>query len=116
MTKKEFFSIRDLLVTSNEEDYNIGIENIKNLKPGKIKLSLFAKSLRGYQRKRFEDFVAQTFNIQLEITEWNVMFETIKNKCDELDKEIVEDIINKDMNILKEHYSFIKNFKIKLKW
>ena len=36
MTKKEFFSIRDLLVTSNEEDYNVGIENIKNIKPGKV--------------------------------------------------------------------------------
>ena len=116
MTKKEFFSIRDLLVTSNEEDYNVGIENIKNIKPGKVKLSLFAKSLRGYQRKRFEDFVAQTFGFELEITEWNTMFETIKNECDETDKEIVEDIINKDLSMLKEHYSFIKNFKIKLKW
>ena len=31
------------------------------------------------------------------------MFETIKNECDETDKEIVEDIINKDLSMLKEH-------------
>jgi hypothetical protein len=115
MTKKEFFAITELLVAEHD-DYIVGIENIKNLKPGKVTLSLFAKNLKGHKRAIFQEFVEKTFKIKLEITEWNLMFESIKKDCNDQEKEIVEHLINKDLTIIKNHYSFISNFKIKLKW
>jgi len=113
---KEYKKLRELLHGS-EEDYEVGCENIKNVKTTSIIKMIFAKSLMFGRRQDFcEKFKLDSYAIK----EWNEMFKdySIKDWFPSLyEKEIIEYEVHQQMlPVFLSTWSFIKDVNIKLNW
>jgi len=112
---KEYKKLRELLHGS-DEDYNVGCENIKNMKEvTSVTKMMFAKSLMFGRRQDFcEKFKLDSHAVK----EWNEMFKEldatlgIKNE-----QEIIEWEVHQQMlPVFKDTWKFIKDVKIELDW
>ena len=113
---KEYKKLRELLHGS-EEDYEVGCENIKNVKTTSIIKMIFAKSLMFGRRQVF----CEKFNLDSHaVKEWNEMFKdySIKDWFPSLyEKEIIEYEVHQQMlPVFLSTWSFIKDVNIKLNW
>ena len=112
---EEYKKLRELLHGS-DEDYNVGCENIKNMKEvTSVTKMMFAKSLMFGRRQMFcEKFKLDSYAIK----EWNEMFKDldailgIRNE-----QEIIEWEVHQQMlPVFKNTWKFIREVKIKLDW
>ena len=110
---KEYKKLRELLHASNE-DFEVGCENIKNIKPSPVTLRMFAKSLMFGRRQSFCDkFKLDNHDVK----EWNELFKDVNTITISTDKEIVEYEVHQQMlPVFKKTWSFIKDINIKLDW
>jgi len=112
---KEYKKLRELLHGS-DEDYEVGCENIKNMKEiSPVTKMMFAKSLMFGRRQVF----CEKFNLDSHaVKEWNEMFKELHVTFDgENEKEIVEYEVHEQMlPVFKNTWSFIKDINIKLNW
>jgi len=114
---KEYKKLRELLHGS-DEDYNVGCENIKNMKEiTSVTKMMFAKSLMFGRRQDFcEKFKLDSYTIK----EWNEIFKdySIKDWFPSLhEKEIIEHEVHQQMlPVFLSTWSFIKDINIKLNW
>tara|TARA_R100000008_G_C3576821_1_gene165785 strand:+ start:697 stop:1116 length:420 start_codon:yes stop_codon:yes gene_type:complete len=112
---KEYKKLRELLHGS-DEDYNVGCENIKNMKgiTSVIKM-MFAKSLMFGKRQAFcEKFKIDYYAIK----EWNDMFKELDDTLGiRTEQEIIEWEVHQQMlPVFKNTWNFIKDIKIELDW
>ncbi len=112
---EEYKKLRELLHGSNE-DFEVGCENIKNIKEiTSVTKMMFAKSLMFGRRQMFcEKFKLDSYAIK----EWNEMFKDldailgIRNE-----QEIIEWEVHQQMlPVFKNTWKFIREVKIKLDW
>ena len=112
---KEYKKLRELLHGS-DEDYNVGCENIKNMKEvTSVTKMMFAKSLMFGRRQDFcEKFKLDSHSIK----EWNEMFKDLDNTLGiRTEQEIIEFEVHEQMlPVFKSTWSFIKDVKIELDW
>ena len=112
---KEYKKLRELLHGS-DEDYNVGCENIKNMKEiTSVTKMMFAKSLTFGRRQDF----CKIFNIDYHgIKEWNDMFKDLNDTLGiRTEQEIVEFEVHKQMlPVFTSTWKFIKDVEIKLDW
>ena len=112
---KEYKKLRELLHGS-DEDYNVGCENIKNIKTTSIIKMMFAKSLMFGRRQDFcEKFKLDSYAVK----EWNEMFKEVNSTVGiyDNDREIIEFEVHEQMlPVFKGTWSFINNVKIELDW
>jgi len=112
---KEYKKLRELLHGS-DEDFNVGCENIKNMKEvTSITKMMFAKSLMFGKRQMF----CEKFNLDHhDIKEWNTMFKELDTTLGiRTEQEIIEWEVHQQMApVFKKTWSFIKNVKIELDW
>tara|TARA_R100001443_G_scaffold60496_1_gene70829 strand:+ start:700 stop:1122 length:423 start_codon:yes stop_codon:yes gene_type:complete len=112
---KEYKKLRELLHGS-DEDYNVGCENIKNMKEvTSITKMLFAKSLMFGKRQDF----CEKFKIDYHsVKEWNDMFKDLNDTLGiRIEQEIIEFEVHKQMlPVFTSTWKFIKNVKIELDW
>ena len=112
---EEYKKLRELLHGS-DEDYNVGCENIKNMKEiTSITKMLFAKSLMFGKRQDFcEKFKVDYHSIK----EWKEMFKDLDNTLGiRTEQEIVEFEVHQQMlPVFKSTWDFIKDVKIELDW
>ena len=112
---KEYKKLRELLHGS-DEDYNVGCENIKNIKEvTSVTKMMFAKSLTFGRRQAF----CEKFNLDSHaIREWNEMFKDLdKTLGIRTEQEIIEFEVHEQMlPVFKGTWSFIKDVKIELDW
>ena len=112
---EEYKKLRELLHGS-DEDYEVGCENIKNMKEiTSVTKMMFAKSLMFGKRQDFcEKFKIDYHNIK----EWNDMFKDLDNTLGiRTEQEIIEWEVHQQMApIFKSTWSFIKDVKIELDW
>ena len=112
---KEYKKLRELLHGS-DEDYNVGCENIKNMKEiTSVTKIMFAKSLMFGRRQSF----CEKFKIDYHsIKEWNDMFRDLDNTLGiRTEQEIIEWEVHQQMApIFKSTWKFIKDVKIELDW
>ena len=112
---KEYIKLRELLHGS-EEDYEVGCENIKNMKEiTSITRMIFAKSLMFGRRQAFCDKFKLDYYA---IKEWNEMFKEFDNTLGiKTEQEIIEWEVHQQMlPVFKNTWSFIKDIKIELDW
>jgi hypothetical protein len=112
---KEYKKLRELLHGS-DEDYNVGCENIKNMKEvtSVIKI-MFAKSLMFGRRQDF----CKTFDLDYyAVKEWNEMFKDLDATLGiRTEQEIIEFEVHEQMlPVFKDTWKFIKDVKIELDW
>ena len=110
---KEYKKLRELLHGS-DEDYNVGCENIKNMKEvTTVTKMMFAKSLMFGKRQDF----CEKFKIDYHgIKEWDDMFKDHRLGIRD-EKEIIEYEVHEQMlPVFKKTWSFVKDVKIKLNW
>ena len=105
---KEYKKLRELLHGS-DEDYNVGCENIKNMKgiTSVIKM-MFAKSLMFGKRQAFcEKFKIDYYAIK----EWNDMFKELDDTLGiRTEQEIIEWEVHQQMlPVFKNTWNFIKH-------
>jgi|TARA_A100000171_G_C2053904_1_gene106537 hypothetical protein len=111
---EEYIKLRELLHGS-DEDFEVGCENIKNMKITSVTKIMFAKSLMFGRRQVF----CEKFNLDSHaVKEWNEMFKELHVTFDgENEKEIVEYEVHEQMlPVFKNTWSFIKDINIKLNW
>ena len=112
---KEYKKLRELLHGS-DEDYEVGCENIKNMKEiTSITKMMFAKSLMFGRRQDF----CEKFNLDSHaIKEWNEMFKELDATLGiRTEQEIIEWEVHQQMApVFKKTWSFIKDIKIELDW
>ena len=112
---KEYKKLRELLHGS-DEDYNVGCENIKNMKEiTSVTKMMFAKSLMFGRRQDFcEKFKLDSHSIK----EWNQMFKDLDNTLGiRTEQEIIEFEVHEQMlPVFKGTWSFINDVKIELNW
>ena len=112
---KEYKKLRELLHGS-DEDYNVGCENIKNMKEiTSVTKTMFAKSLMFGRRQAF----CEKFKIDYHsIKEWNDMFKDLDDTLGiRTEQEIIEWEVHQQMApIFKSTWKFIKDVKIELDW
>ena len=113
---KEYKKLRELLHGS-DEDYEVGCENIKNMKEvTSVTKMMFAKSLMFNRRHDF----CEKFNLDSHaIKEWNEMFKEINSTVGiyDNDREIIEFEVHEQMlPVFKGTWSFINDVKIELDW
>jgi uncharacterized protein YaaW (UPF0174 family) len=112
---KEYKKLRELLHGS-DEDYEVGCENIKNMKEiTSITKMIFAKSLMFGRRQAF----CERFNIDSHaIKEWNEMFKDLdKTLGIKVEQQVIEWEVHQQMlPVFKKTWSFIKDVKIELNW
>lgn len=63
ISKSDFFSLLDML-KGIDEDFNIAIENIKNLHLDTIFIMFFIKALDTKKRHKFKSLMDVSFNVQ----------------------------------------------------
>ena len=112
---KEYKKLRELLHGS-DEDYNVGCENIKNMKEiTSVTKRMFAKSLMFGRRQAF----CEKFKIDYHsIKEWNDMFKDLDDTLGiTTEQEIIEWEVHQQMlPVFTNTWKFIKNVKIELDW
>jgi hypothetical protein len=112
---KEYKKLRELLHGS-DEDYNVGCENIKNMKEvTSVTKMMFAKSLMFGRRQDFcEKFKLDSHAVK----EWNDMFKDLDDTLGiRTEQEIIEWEVHQQMApIFKSTWKFIKDVKIELDW
>ena len=112
---EEYKKLRELLHGS-DEDYNVGCENIKNMKEvTSITKMMFAKSLMFGRRQSF----CEKFNLDSHaIKEWNEMFKELDATLGiRTEQEIIEWEVHQQMlPVFTNTCKFIKNVKIELDW
>ena len=112
---KEYKKLRELLHGS-DEDFEVGCENIKNIKEiTSVTKMMFAKSLMFGRRQSF----CEKFNLDSHaIKEWNEMFKELDATLGiRTEQEIIEWEVHQQMApVFKKTWGFIKNVKIELDW
>jgi|21_taG_2_1085346.scaffolds.fasta_scaffold03928_6 hypothetical protein len=112
---KEYIKLRELLHGS-DEDFNVGCENIKNMKEiTSVTKMIFAKSLMFGRRQDFcEKFKVDYYAIK----EWNEMFKELDATLGvRTEQEIIEWEVHQQMApVFKKTWKFIKDVKIELDW
>ena len=112
---KEYKKLRELLHGS-DEDYNVGCENIKNMKEiTSVTKMMFAKSLMFGKRQDFcEKFKLDYYSVK----EWSDMFKLFNDTLGiNNEQEIIEWEVHKQMTpVFKNTWDFIKDVKITLDW
>ena len=112
---KEYKKLRELLHGSNE-DFEVGCENIKNIKDiTSVTKMMFAKSLQFGRRQAF----CEKFNLDhYAVKEWNEMFKDLDATLGiRTEQEIIEWEVHQQMlPIFKNTWKFIKEVKIELDW
>ena len=112
---EEYKKLRELLHGSNE-DFEVGCENIKNMKNvTSITKMMFAKSLMFGRRQDF----CEKFSLDSHaIMEWNEMFKDLdKTLGIRTEQEIIEFEVHKQMlPVFTSTWKFIKDVKIELNW
>ena len=112
---KEYKKLRELLHGS-DEDFEVGCENIKNIKEiTSVTKMMFAKSLMFGRRQTF----CEKFNLDSHaIKEWNEMFKDLdKTLGIKVEQEVIEWEVHQQMlPVFKKTWGFIKDVKIKLDW
>ena len=111
---KEYKKLRELLHGS-DEDYNVGCENIKNMKTTSVTKMMFAKSLMFGRRQDFCDkFKLDSYSIK----EWNEMFKELNATLGiRTEQEIIEWEVHQQMlPVFTSTWKFIKDVKIELDW
>ena len=112
---KEYKKLRELLHGS-DEDFEVGCENIKNIKEiTSVTKMMFAKSLMFGRRQSF----CEKFNLDSHaIKEWNEMFKELDATLGiRTEQEIVEWEVHQQMlPVFRDTWKFIKNVKIELDW
>lgn len=125
ITVQDFINIAELLEASNE-DFELALENIKNLNFDLGSLLLFMKPLNLNRRMRFYDvfiedlknYFSSKHSIGEDLT-LEKIHNMIFNSNNELSKEVFEKTVTK---IILNSYStanmfdFIKEIDIKIKW
>ena len=111
---EEYKKLRELLHGS-DEDYEVGCENIKNMKTTSITKMMFAKSLMFGRR---EDFCLKFKLDSYAVKEWNEMFKELDSTLGiKTEQEIIEWEVHQQMlPVFKKTWGFIKNVKIELDW
>lgn len=116
ITKRIFISIRDQLVSEDQEDFTLAMETWKNLNPSIVLNTVMAKYLFPSRRKTFRSLVS---TLECD-TSWVMMWEEIKkHDLTKLEKEIIEEDV---MSLFKEMMKFfdiekvITVKKIEMKW
>jgi len=111
---KEYKKLRELLHGS-DEDFEVGCENIKNMKEiNSVTKMMFAKSLMFGRRQTF----CEKFNLDDHaIKEWNEMFKELDNTIGIVPQDIIEWEVHQQMApVFKKTWAFIKDVKIELDW
>ena len=112
---EEYKKLRELLHGS-DEDFEVGCENIKNIKEiTSVTKMMFAKSLMFGRRQMF----CEKFNLDsYAIKEWNEMFKDLDETLGiRTEQEIIEWEVHQQMlPVFKNTWGFIKNVKIELDW
>ena len=112
---EEYKKLRELLHGSNE-DFEVGCENIKNMKNvTSITKMMFAKSLMFGRRQAFcEKFKMDSYAVK----EWNEMFKDLDITLGiKTEQEIIEWEVHQQMiPTFKNTWEFIKDVKIELNW
>ena len=112
---KEYKKLRELLHGS-DEDFEVGCENIKNMKEvTSVTKMMFAKSLMFGRRQSFcEKFDLDHYAIK----EWNEMFKDLdKTLGIKTEQQIIEWEVHQQMlPVFKNTWNFIKDVKIELDW
>ena len=111
---KEYIKLRELLHGS-DEDFEVGCENIKNMKEiNSVTKMMFAKSLMFGRRQNFcEKFKLDSYAIK----EWNEMFKEFDNTLGIVPQDIIEWEVHQQMApVFKKTWKFIKDVKIELDW
>ena len=112
---EEYKKLRELLHGS-DEDYEVGCENIKNMKEvTSVTKMMFAKSLMFGRRHDF----CEKFNLDSHaVKEWNEMFKELDATLGiRTEQEIIEWEVHQQMlPIFKNTWGFIKDVKIELDW
>ena len=112
---KEYKKLRELLHGS-DEDFNVGCENIKNMKEvTTVTKMMFAKSLMFGKRQVFcEKFKLDSHAIK----EWNEMFKDLDATLGiRTEQEIIEFEVHQQMlPVFTSTWKFIKDVKIELDW
>ena len=112
----EEFKITRKQLQATDEDFELALENIDNLKLSQNIKILFCKDLSFNRRHRFRE----RFKLTLEEREMSTgeMFETIKSTGTENEKSmftyLVEDNIQK--GFFNGGFDFLNKLKIDLKW
>ena len=112
---KEYKKLRELLHGSNE-DFEVGCENIKNIKEiTSVTKMMFAKSLQFGRRQSFCEKVKIDYYA---VKEWNEMFKDLDTILGiKTEQEIIEWEVHQQMiPIFKNTWKFIKEVKIELDW
>ena len=112
---EEYKKLRELLHGSNE-DFEVGCENIKNIKEiTSVTKMMFAKSLMFGKRQMF----CEKFNLDYyAVKEWNEMFKDLNETLGiRTEQEIIEWEVHQQMlPVFKNTWKFIKDVKIELDW
>ena len=112
---EEYKKLRELLHGS-DEDFEVGCENIKNIKEiTSVTKMMFAKSLMFGRRQAF----CEKFKINYHgIKEWNDMFKDLDDTLGiRTEQEIIEWEVHQQMApIFKSTWKFIKDVRIELDW
>ena len=112
---EEYKKLRELLHGS-DEDFEVGCENIKNIKEiTSVTKMMFAKSLMFGRRQMFcEKFKLDSYAIK----EWNEMFKDLDAILGiRTEQEIIEWEVHQQMlPVFKNTWKFIREVKIKLDW
>ena len=127
VNKKSFNRIKEMLMSTDEEDVNLAMETLFNMDINNVLLTLLAKSLSHDSRhilmtdKRFKD----KWLIDVNNLEWKKLFPIIRlhlrhnSRTGLLEKEIVNEMITK---LIKSHllydnfHDIINDIDIKINW
>ena len=109
MTKEEFYGNLKLL-KAGEDDFEIGISNIKNSTTNIDFLLLFQKSLSLHRRHR----LTEKFDELNDIGTWDEVVPKLK---DEVAREIAQELVTKEVtSLLNNHWNFINKINLEISW
>tara|TARA_R110002050_G_scaffold166789_1_gene297334 strand:+ start:585 stop:929 length:345 start_codon:yes stop_codon:yes gene_type:complete len=114
MTSKQYYQFKKLL-EAGHEDQEVAMAGLKNSKPSLVQRMLLGKSLNNHARYKYLKLFPE---VEAALTPWEDLFEYFKKLKPTNDEKVLIELefSNSFVPVIEEHYKFIKNMKVELKW
>jgi len=126
LTYESFHRLKDMLSSQNEEDRNVALETLSNMKTSDVLMTLLAKSLYHHGRYTLMNYkkLKNRFLADGNKMEWQELYPLIIKHLDmygqgDLEKRILEELIIKligDHLMYDNFNNIVKDFKVELNY